>query len=103
MSINLFKMPTKEADSKREDFKKYLYESGLFEALTNILVNLYELEIKPKDPLDYIRTHMTQNIYEKEELKILKAKHYDIITQIQTIQEENMNLATSIKELENYE
>lgn len=96
-------MTTKEIVNKREDFKKYLYESGLFEALTKVLINLYELERKPIDPLDYIRTHMTQNIYEKEELRIIKAKHDDIITQIQTIQEENKNLTKLIKELENYE
>lgn len=102
LSINLYKMATKEAINKREDFKKYLCTSGLSEALTKVLVNLYELEIKSINPLDYIRTHMTQIINEKEELKILKSKHYELTKQIQIIQEENMNLENSIKELENY-
>jgi hypothetical protein len=95
-------MATKEAIDKHEDFKKYLYKSGLFEALTKVLINLYELEIKSINPLDYIRTHMTQIIHEKDELKILKSKHYDLITQIQIIQKENTDLVNSIKELENY-
>lgn len=51
-----------------EGFKKKLNESGVIEALTNVLANLYELEIRPTDPLEYIRTHMTETISEKEEL-----------------------------------
>jgi len=89
-------------DNKREDFKKYLNDLGVIDALTNILANLYQLEIRPTDPLDYIRTHMTENVIEKEELKMLKANYNSMISQIQEMEGENMQLAKTIKELENY-
>lgn len=89
-------------NNKAEEFKRYLYESGITEALVNVLQELYELEIRPTDPLDYIRTHMTEIVMEREELKILKAKYESMISQIQEMEEENMKLAKKIKELENY-
>lgn len=89
-------------NNKREDFKKYLNDLGVIEALTNVLANLYKSETRPTDPLDYIRTHMTETIKEKEELKMLKENYNSMISQIQEIEEENMQLAKTIKELENY-
>lgn len=89
-------------NNKREDFKKYLNEFGVIDALTNVLADLNGLETRPTDPLDYIRTHMTEIVKEREELKILKAKYESMISQIQEIEEENMKIAKKIKELENY-
>lgn len=89
-------------NGKRENFKTYLNKFGVIEALTNVLAKIYELDIKPTDPLDYIRTNMTETIHEREELKILKTKHENILSQIQKMKEENINLAKVIKELENY-
>jgi len=87
---------------QRENFKIYLHKFGVVESLTNVLANLYELEIKPTDPLDYIRTYMTENVHEKEELKILKAKYDQMVIQIQEIEEENMKLAEEINQMEHY-
>lgn len=89
-------------NSKREDFKKYLNKYGVIEALTMVLLNLYEMEIRPTDPLDYIRTHMTETIYEREELKKLQVQHDDMVAQIQQMEEENMKLAKTLKELGHY-
>lgn len=89
-------------NNKREDFKKYLNEFGVIDALTNVLADLNGLEIRPTDPLDYIRTHMTEIVKEREELKILKANYESMISQIQEMEEENMKLAKKIKELEDY-
>jgi hypothetical protein len=89
-------------NNKREDFRKYLNDFGVVDALTNVLADLYSLEIRPTDPLDYIRTHMTEIVKEREELKILKANYESMVSQIQEMEEENMKLAKTIKELENY-
>jgi len=89
-------------NNKREDFKKYLNDLGVIEALTNVLANLYRSEVRPTDPLDYIRTHMTEIVKEREELKMLKETYNSMISQIQEMEEENMQLAKTIKELENY-
>ncbi|XP_029348582.1 c-Myc-binding protein homolog [Acyrthosiphon pisum] len=89
-------------NNKRENIKKYLNDLGLIEALTNVLANLYRSEPRPTDPLDYIRTHMTEIVKEREELKMLKETYDSMISQIQEMEEENMQLAKTIKELENY-
>lgn len=40
-------------DSKREEFRKYLERGGALEALTKVLVMLYEEPEKPVDALEY--------------------------------------------------
>lgn len=90
-------------NSECENFKRYLSEHGVTESLTNVLANLYELEIRPTDPLDFIRTHMTEIVNEREELKNLKAKYDHMIIEIKELEEENMTLAQTLKHLENYE
>lgn len=82
-----------------KDFMKYLNEFGVIEAVTDVLLNLYELDIKPTDPLDYIRTHMTETVYEKEELEALTAKRDDMVALIRKMEERNMNLAKAIEGL----
>lgn len=41
------------ADSKREEFRKYLEKAGVMDALTKVLVNLYEEPEKPANALEY--------------------------------------------------
>ena len=43
------------ADSKRENFRKYLESGNVMEVLTHALVSLYEEPEPPEDPLNYIR------------------------------------------------
>ncbi|XP_011687287.1 PREDICTED: C-Myc-binding protein homolog [Wasmannia auropunctata] len=44
--------------AKREEFRKYLERCGVMDALTKILVSLYEETEKPADALDYIRKNI---------------------------------------------
>ncbi|XP_046848401.1 c-Myc-binding protein-like [Xenia sp. Carnegie-2017] len=44
----------KVADSKREEFRKYLEKAGVLDALTKVLVSLYEEPEKPSNALDYL-------------------------------------------------
>lgn len=41
-------------ESKRDDFRKYLEKAGVMDALTKILVGLYECPEKPNDALSYV-------------------------------------------------
>ena len=43
----------KNAETKREEFRKYLESNGILDALTKVLVGLYEEPEKPVDPLEY--------------------------------------------------
>ncbi|XP_066150475.1 c-Myc-binding protein homolog [Euwallacea fornicatus] len=45
----------KPSEGKREEFRKYLEKNGVMDALTRVLVNLYEETEKPEDALEYIR------------------------------------------------
>lgn len=45
----------KPADSKREEFRKYLEKTGVLDALTKTLVCLYEESEKPNDALDFVK------------------------------------------------
>ncbi|KAK6636819.1 hypothetical protein RUM43_010482 [Polyplax serrata] len=40
-------------DSKREEFRKYLERAGVMDALTKVLVALYEEPEKPVDAMEY--------------------------------------------------
>ncbi len=40
-------------ETKRDDFRKYLEKAGVMDALTKILVGLYECPEKPNDALTY--------------------------------------------------
>jgi hypothetical protein len=48
----------KPADSKREEFRKYLEKSGVLDALTKTLVTLYEESDKPNDALDFLKKNL---------------------------------------------
>ncbi|XP_078042388.1 c-Myc-binding protein isoform X2 [Augochlora pura] len=66
-------------DSKKEEFRKYLERAGVMEALTKILVSLYEEPEKPDDPLEYVRQRIgdiTENDVEIDSLKneLIEAK-----------------------------
>ena len=46
----------KAADSKREEFRKYLEKAGVVDGLTKVLVNLYEEPEKPNNALEFVVT-----------------------------------------------
>jgi hypothetical protein len=45
----------KPADSKREEFRKYLEKTGVLDAFTKTLVELYEENEKPNEPLQFVK------------------------------------------------
>ncbi|EGF79814.1 hypothetical protein BATDEDRAFT_89466 [Batrachochytrium dendrobatidis JAM81] len=46
-------------DQKKEDFRKYLERNGIIDALTKVLVGLYEEPEKPDSPVDYIKQFLS--------------------------------------------
>ncbi|XP_066588693.1 c-Myc-binding protein [Prorops nasuta] len=48
----------KPIDSKREEYREYLERAGVMDALTKVLVSLYEEPNKPDDALEYIRKNL---------------------------------------------
>ncbi|XP_076297881.1 c-Myc-binding protein isoform X3 [Lasioglossum baleicum] len=77
------------AESKKEEFRKYLERAGVMEALTKILVSLYEEPEKPDDPLEYVRQrigNITESDMEmdtlRKELDDAKAKIIELKTKL---------------------
>lgn len=46
-------MSLQPSEGKREEFRKYLEKNGIMDALSKVLVNLYEEVDKPEDALQY--------------------------------------------------
>lgn len=42
-------------ESKKEEYRKYLEKSGVIDALTKVLVGLYEEPERPPNAVDYIK------------------------------------------------
>jgi hypothetical protein len=68
-------------ESKKQEFRKYLEKSGVIDALTKVLVGLYEEPERPPNAVDYIKRYMGAPTgidveairTENEQLKIDKA------------------------------
>ncbi|XP_020283774.1 C-Myc-binding protein homolog isoform X2 [Pseudomyrmex gracilis] len=57
---------------KREEFRQYLERAGVMDALTKILVSLYEESEKPADALDYIHKRLGNIVESPSEIESLK-------------------------------
>ncbi|KAG0583614.1 hypothetical protein M758_3G150200 [Ceratodon purpureus] len=71
------------SESKKEAFRKYLESSGVLEALTKVLVALYEEADKPPNALEFVRKALggptiAEHEKLKEDIKELQAK-YDLL------------------------
>lgn len=72
-------MTYQSSESKKEEFRKYLEKSNVIDALTKVLVNLYEEPEKPDKPVEFIKRALggpSQTDYDqlKEENTQLKAE-----------------------------
>eukprot|EP00608_Synchroma_pusillum_P003406 CAMPEP_0198433918 /NCGR_PEP_ID=MMETSP1452-20131203/29301_1 /TAXON_ID=1181717 /ORGANISM="Synchroma pusillum, Strain CCMP3072" /LENGTH=90 /DNA_ID=CAMNT_0044154417 /DNA_START=20 /DNA_END=292 /DNA_ORIENTATION=+ len=45
-------------ESKKEEFRTYLEKSGVIDALTKVLVGLYEEPERPGNAVDYLKRYM---------------------------------------------
>ncbi|XP_012278055.1 c-Myc-binding protein isoform X1 [Orussus abietinus] len=62
----------KPIDSKREEFRKYLERAGVMDALTKVLVSLYEEIEKPEDALEYVRKNLGGITEGTSDMELLK-------------------------------
>ncbi|XP_048499142.1 uncharacterized protein LOC104907547 [Beta vulgaris subsp. vulgaris] len=73
-----------EKEAKREAFRKYLESSGVVDALTKVLVALYEQNSKPSSAVEFVQQKLggpTVAEYEKlkAEMSDLQAKYNDLL------------------------
>eukprot|EP01135_Chromosphaera_perkinsii_P010577 Nk52_evm15s2171 gene=Nk52_evmTU15s2171 len=84
------------ADSKKEEFRKYLEKSGTIDALTKVLVGLYEEPEKPSNALDFLKQYLGAPAgVDVEELR-KQNEAYKI--KLQEMETENQELRAKIAE-----
>lgn len=88
------------ADSKREEFRKYLEQSGVVDALTKILVNLYEEPEKPTQALDFLKQHLGAAGPETADVEALRLEVSDLRAKVVQLQDENADLKTRLEKYE---
>ncbi|KAK9498715.1 hypothetical protein O3M35_003288 [Rhynocoris fuscipes] len=64
-------------DSKREEFRKYLERTGVMDALTKVLVLLYEQPDKPEDALEFMRSNLGDKRPTAAEIENMKSELED--------------------------
>merc|ERR1711985_199660 len=87
-------------DSKKEEFRKYLEKSGVIDALTKVLVRLYEEPEKPGNALDFIKQYLGASV--GVDVEGLRAENDEQKKRIEDLtkqlEESNQNLAKAQEE-----
>ncbi|XP_032835353.1 C-Myc-binding protein [Petromyzon marinus] len=80
------------ADSKREEFRRYLEKSGVLDALTKVLVGLYEEPDKPNNALDFLKQHLSSAGPEGADVEALRLEASELRLKLDSLAEENREL-----------
>ena len=88
---------TSSIEAKREEFRQYLEESGVVNALTQSLVKLYEEEDKPEQAVDYVRLHLCETCPTEEQYVELKSKFEETEAELKAAQREIVRLKGNMK------
>jgi len=74
-----------DIESKKEDFRKYLEQGGVIDALTKSLVGLYEESEKPTDALAFIQQFMTGGGAGSADMEALKSENDELKKQVEAL------------------
>lgn len=88
------------ADSKREEFRKYLEKAGVLDTLTKVLVVLYEEPEKPNNALDFLKQHLNVSGPEAADVEALKLEVTELRQKCEQLQERNNELETMLQQSE---
>ncbi|GFH56815.1 C-Myc-binding protein-like [Chaetoceros tenuissimus] len=79
----------KSADSKKEEYKRYLEKTGVTDALTKVMVSLYEEQERPSNAIDYVKKYLGAQV-----------KQDGSSNEMESVKNENEALKLKIRELE---
>lgn len=87
---------SQSADTKKEEFRKYLEKTGVIDALTKVLVGLYEEPERPPSAVDYIRKYLgtPSNV----DVDALRNENEELRTRIKELTRNVDDLKESLKE-----
>jgi len=82
-------------EPKKEEFQRYLEKSGVIDAMTKVLVGLYEVPEKPTNAIDFIKEYLGASL--SADHAALKAT---IDSQAKVIEEKEKEIQQLKKQLE---
>ncbi|KAF1381923.1 C-Myc-binding protein isoform X1 [Sander lucioperca] len=88
------------SESKREQFRRYLEKSGVLDAITSVLVTLYEENDKPNNALDFIKLHLGAAAPEPADAVALRMELADLQQKCNLLMEENKELRNRLMQYE---
>ncbi|TDH03815.1 hypothetical protein EPR50_G00145970 [Perca flavescens] len=88
------------SESKREQFRRYLEKSGVLDAITSVLVTLYEENDKPNNALDFIKLHLGASAPEPADAVALRMELADLQQKCNLLMEENKELRNRLMQYE---
>ncbi|CAM9352442.1 unnamed protein product, partial [Chrysoparadoxa australica] len=91
-SVGRRRCPLIRWEAKKEEFRKYLEKSGVIDALTKVLVGLYEEPERPPNAVDFIKRYMgAPTGVDVEAIRVqndeLKKENEELRAQIQSLSE----------------
>ncbi|XP_029847756.1 c-Myc-binding protein isoform X1 [Ixodes scapularis] len=90
-----YRTPNTPVDSKKEEFRKYLEKSGLFDALTKALVNLFDKPERPENAVAYLKACLDADGPE-EDAATLKRQLDETIKKLEALQLEHDELRSQL-------
>ncbi|XP_012370187.1 c-Myc-binding protein-like [Octodon degus] len=90
----------KAADSKREQFRRYLEKLGVLDTLTKVLAALYEEPEKPTSALDFLKHHLGDATPENPEIELLHLELAEMKEKYEATIEENKKLKAKLVQYE---
>uniref|UniRef100_A0A914VVI4 Uncharacterized protein n=1 Tax=Plectus sambesii TaxID=2011161 RepID=A0A914VVI4_9BILA len=89
-------MNTRIADQKREDFRRYLEEAGVLEAMTRALAKLNDESQRPTDPMQYICNTLKVSQPGQPTIDGLRNQLADAQAELKRLRSENEFLVTEL-------
>merc|ERR1711966_45204 len=90
------KMSYQTADTKKEEFRNFLEKAGVIEALTKVLVRMYEEPERPQQALDFIKQYLGASVGVDHDAMKQKIDEQD--REITQLREEKAKLAQELEE-----
>ncbi|KAI5073705.1 hypothetical protein GOP47_0011718 [Adiantum capillus-veneris] len=86
------------SESKKEAFRKYLESSGVLDALTKVLVNLYEENEKPPSAIEFIQRNLGGPT--ASEFEVLKTEKENLESKYKELLQQHEQACKKVEELE---
>ncbi|XP_032899400.1 C-Myc-binding protein [Amblyraja radiata] len=87
-------------DSRREQFRRYLEKGGVLDALTKVLVALYEEPEKPNNAMDFLKRHLGTTGPETADVETLRLEVTELRQKYEALLEENKELKAKLAQFE---